>query len=105
MGSQGLYQNHWNPDLDPAIDVPKESSVWVRLPNLSIHCWTPSSLQSIGNRLGKYIDKAFPKENYSCARICVEVDIEAGLPEAVKLTVGDWHHFQKLDYEQIPFKC
>ena len=31
--------------------------------------------------------------------------MEAGLPEAIKLTVGDWHHFQKLDYEQLPFKC
>jgi hypothetical protein len=35
----------------------------------------------------------------------VEVDLEVGLPEAVKLKVGDWQHFQKLDYEQLPFKC
>ena len=35
----------------------------------------------------------------------MEVDLEAGLPEAVKLKVGDWHHYQKLDYEQLPFKC
>jgi hypothetical protein len=38
-------------------------------------------------------------------RICVEVDLEAGLPEAVKLKVGAWQHYQKLDYEQLPFKC
>jgi len=31
--------------------------------------------------------------------------LEAGLPEAVKLTVGSWTHFQKLDYEHLPFKC
>ena len=35
----------------------------------------------------------------------MEVDLEAGLPEAVKLKVGDSHHYQKLDYEQLPFKC
>jgi hypothetical protein len=31
--------------------------------------------------------------------------LKLGLPEAVKLTVGAWHHFQKLDYEQLSFKC
>jgi len=79
--------------------------VWVRLPNLSIHCWNPISLQTIGNKLGQYIDRADPKDQYSCARIYVEVDLEVGLPEVVKLKVGDWQHFQKLDYEQLPFKC
>ena len=33
------------------------------------------------------------------------MDLEAGLPEAVKLTVGSWTHYQKLDYEHLPFKC
>ena len=46
-----------------------------------------------------------PKDQYACSRICVEVDLEAGLPEAIKLTVGNWYHYQKLDYEQLPFKC
>ena len=40
-----------------------------------------------------------------CARICVEVDLEVGLPEAIKIRVGSWTHVQKLDYEQLPFKC
>jgi hypothetical protein len=105
MGTQGLYLNRWTPSFDPASEVPKDVPVWVRLPNLPIHCWNTSSLQAIGNGLGHYIDKADPKDQYSCARICVEVDLEVGLPEAVKLTVGDWQHFQKLDYEQLPFKC
>ena len=56
-------------------------------------------MQAIENKLGKYIDKAHPKDNYSCAHICVEVDLEAGLPAAIKLVIGEWHHFQKLDYE------
>jgi hypothetical protein len=93
------------PSFDPESEVPKEVPVWVRLPNLPIHCWNSSSLQAIGNGLGNYIDKADPKDQYSCARICVEVNLEVGLPEAVKLKVGEWQHFQKLDYEQLPFKC
>jgi hypothetical protein len=105
MGTQGLYLNRWTPDFDPSVDVPKEVPVWVRLPNLPVHCWNYQSLQKIGNGLGRFIDKADNKAQYSCARICVEVDLEAGLPEAVKLTVGSWYHYQKFDYEQLSFKC
>ena len=105
MGPQGLYLNGWTPDFDPEADIPKAVPVWVRLPNLPMHCWNPKSLQTIGNALGKYIDMANPKDQYACARLCVEVDLEAGLPEAINLTVGNWSHIQKLDYEQLPFKC
>jgi hypothetical protein len=105
MGTQGLYLNRWTPSFDPASEIPKDVPVWVRLPNLPIHCWNTSSLQAIGNGLGRYIDRAEPRDQYSCARICVEVDLEVGLPEAIKLKVGIWNHIQKLDYEQLPFKC
>ena len=55
--------------------------------------------------MGIFINMASPKDQYVCAQICVEVDIEASSPEAIKLTVGTWYHFQKLDYEQLSFKC
>jgi hypothetical protein len=45
------------------------------------------------------------KAHYTCARICVEVDLESGLPEEVNLTVGSSHHYQNLDYEQLSLKC
>jgi len=45
MGSQGLYLNRWTPDFDPTVDVPKEVPVWVRLPNLPIHCWNVQALE------------------------------------------------------------
>jgi hypothetical protein len=105
MGPQGLYLNKWSTDFDPAQDVPRAVPVWVRLPHLPLHCWNQGSLRSIGNALGKYIDQAPRKDQYSCARICVEVDLEIGLPEAIQLTVANWSHIQELDYEQLPFKC
>jgi hypothetical protein len=45
MGTQGLYLNRWTPDFDPNVDSPKEVPVWVRLPNLPVHCWSYESLQ------------------------------------------------------------
>jgi hypothetical protein len=105
MGPQGLYLNKWTPDFDPAVDVPTTVPVWVRLPNLPVHCWNWDSLKHIGDALGKFIDRANNNDQYDCARICVEVDLEVGLPEAIKIKVGSWTHVQVLDYEQIPFKC
>lgn len=35
----------------------------------------------------------------------MEVDLEEGLSEAIKLTVADWSHIQELDYELLSFKC
>jgi len=64
------------------------------------------SVRAIGNIVGKYIDRSEPKDNMqACARICVEVYLGKGLPEAIKLKVDDWTHIQQLDYEQTPFKC
>ena len=85
MGPQGLYLNGWTSDFNPEADTPKAVPVWVRLPNLPMHCWNPKSLHTIGNALGKYIDMASTKDQYACARICVEVDLEVGLPEAINL--------------------
>ena len=55
--------------------------------------------------MGNYIDRAERREQYTYVQICVQVDLEVGLPKAIKLTVVDWSHVQELDYEQLPFKC
>lgn len=69
MGPQCLYLNKWTLDFDPAVDVPKVVPVWVRLPNLPVHCWNWDSLMHIGNALGKFIDGVNNKDQYDCARI------------------------------------
>ena len=55
--------------------------------------------------MGKFIEWENNKDQYDCARTYVEVDLEVGLPKAIKINVGSWTHVQKLDYEQLPFKC
>jgi len=93
MDSRGLYLNKWTPDFDPELDVHNAVSVWVRLPHLLLHYWGDDSVRAIENAVGKYIDRCEPKDNMkACARICVEVDLGKGLPEAIKLKVDDWTH-------------
>ena len=97
--------NKWTPDFDLNQDVPFAVPIWVSLSHLPLHCWNSGSLESIGNSLRKYIDRADRRDQYTCARICVEVDLEVWIPEAINLTIVDWSHVQELDYEQLPFKC
>jgi hypothetical protein len=105
MGSRGLFLAPWTLDFNPEAEI-TAAPVWVRLPHLPLHLWGPGSLEDIGNKLGRFLDSAEPKgDQFTCARICVEVNLEKGLPEAIKLSLGEWCHIQELDYEQIPFKC
>jgi len=106
MDQRGLYLNRWTLDFDPEMDIPSTVPVWVRLPHLPLHCWGDESVKAIGNAVGKFIYRSEPRENmHTCARICVEVDLGKGLPEAIKIKVDQWTHIQQLDYEQLPFKC
>jgi hypothetical protein len=105
MGSKGMFLAPWTLDFNPGAEI-TAAPVWVRLPHLPLHLWGISSLEDIGNKLGRFLDRAEPKgEQFTCARICVEVNLEKGLPDAIKLSLGEWCHIQELDYEQIPFKC
>jgi hypothetical protein len=68
MGPRGLYLDKWTPDFDPEVDIPTTVPVWVKLPHLPLHCWGDEVLKSIGNSLGKCIDKAEPKPPmFACA--------------------------------------
>jgi hypothetical protein len=60
MGARGMYLNKWTPDFSPENDIPSAVPVWVRLPFLPLHCWNDETIRSIGNSLGKYIDRAEP---------------------------------------------
>jgi hypothetical protein len=88
-----MYLNQWSLNFSPENYVPSIVHVSVRLPHIPLHCWSNDSLCCIGNTLGCYIDRAEPKENiFSCARICVEVDLEKGLPKAMLITLNNWKH-------------
>ena len=101
-----MYLNKWDLSFDPEKYFHSSIPVWVKLPHLPLHCWNDEYLKAIGNTLKKYIDKSEPKPPmFSCARICVEVDLEKGLPEAINLSMNGWNHLQTVDYGKILFKC
>ena len=106
MGLRGMHLNKWDLSFDPEKEIPKAVLVWAKLPRIPLHYWNDEDFCSIGNTLGKYINKLEPKAPmFSCARICVEVYLEKGLPNAINLSIDGWNHLQTVDYEKIPFKC
>ena len=60
MGSRGLFLVPWTLDLNPGAEI-TTTPVWVRLPHLPLHLWGISSLEDIGNKLGRFLDRAEPK--------------------------------------------
>lgn len=70
-----------------------------------MHFWNNDAFATIGNSLGKYHVREDPKNNFYCARICVEADLEEGLPTEIKINLNGWIHVKSLDYDQLLFKC
>jgi hypothetical protein len=105
MGSRGLFISHWTLDFNPEMEI-SSPTVWIRLPHLPLIFWGVESFKAIGDKVGHYITHSEPKNNiFTCARICVEMDFEKGLPEMIQINLEGWSHLQALDYEQVPFKC
>jgi hypothetical protein len=89
MGSRGLFLGPWTLDFNLEAEI-TAAPVWGRLPHLPLHLWGTRSLEDIGNKLGLFLDRAEPKgDQFTCARICVEVNLKKGLPEAIKLSLGN----------------
>ena len=106
MGPRGIHLNKWDLSFDPKKYIPSSVLVWVKFPHLPLHYWSDEDLKAIGNTLGKYIDNSEPKPPmFSCVRICVEVDLEKGFPEAINMSMYSSNHLQAVDYGHIPFKC
>jgi hypothetical protein len=98
--SRGVYLNSCSLDFNLENNIPTIVSVWVFLPHLPINFWNEASLPTIRNTLKKFIDLAELKESlFSCAYICIEVDLEKGLLEDIQLTAGIWKYFQPVDYK------
>ena len=78
MGPRGMFLNKSSLGFDPNLDVPSVVPMWVNLLHLPTHFWNQDAFLEIGNSLVKYLDFLNSKENFSFARIRIDVDLEAG---------------------------
>jgi len=67
-----------------------------------------STFKAIRNKLGKYVktsEETLKGRYASYARICIEMDVSAALPEAISLEFRDEEWIQRIHYEKIQFRC
>jgi hypothetical protein len=106
-GRAGLSMQLWTPAFNPSMDCISSAPIWVRLPYFPLHFWGDDFLQSIGNGLGKFVCRSpDSKQSHSTfARICVEMDLSKGFLAEIILQGKDYSRTQKLDYENLSFRC
>ena len=82
--------------------------VCMRLPNLPLPFWHHLVLEDIGNLLGRFIKSDSDRKEpgvFTYARICVEIDLSKGIPNRLQLKHESFNWNQRLDYENIAFRC
>ena len=97
----------WSPTFDASTTVFSLAPGWVKLPNIPLHFWGLTSLQSIGNALEKFHSRSQKTETTftTYARIFVEMDFSKGFPAEIILDGKGYSCTQKSYYEQIHFRC
>lgn len=82
--------------------------VWVRLQNFSLRGILPDILEDIGDSIEHLIkvgSDQLSKGFVNFVRLCVEVELNEGLPDKIVPKQGYKEYSQPLDYENTTFKC
>ncbi|CAO2826291.1 unnamed protein product [Amaranthus hypochondriacus] len=99
----------WNRDFDFKDEILRVIPVWVRLPNLPLHCWGEEALSRIVSAIGVPIlaDECTTKQlKVSYARVLVEVDVTQDFVKDIKVRDNTGREFwQKAIPEWKPFYC
>lgn len=87
MGWRGMFLAPWSLDFNLEAEI-TIAQVWVGFPYLHLHLWGKNSLMGIDNKLGHFLDNVNKKGvKFSCSHIFVEINLEKGILEALKLNV------------------
>ncbi|XP_056695221.1 uncharacterized protein [Spinacia oleracea] len=99
----------WSPDFNFYEEVLKVIPLWVKFPNLPLHCWGSDSLSRISSLLGVHIcaDECTTRQDrVSFARVLVEMDITTTLPDHVWVEDAYGTMFkQEVKYDWKPAYC
>jgi len=106
--SSPMLLKPWTPMFDASRERVDIIPIWVRLPALPHQYWEEKYFKIIGNKIGEYLEadnSYLETRQRKMARILVNINVREGLGDEVDLVLGPFHHTQRLDYENIPFRC
>jgi len=107
-GRVGLFVTLWFPGFDANSMVVTKWSIWVRLHNLPLLFWQHEVLEVIGNSLGRFLKmdrEKMDKGMFNFSHICVEMDLNKGIPNRIHLTHQDFKWTPWLYFENTAFRC
>ncbi|KAI0498597.1 hypothetical protein KFK09_019487 [Dendrobium nobile] len=100
--------DRWTQSFNPNSLKGLTSPIWIRLPNLPLHCWDEINICRIASMVGKpyLIDgNMFQWSRREFRRICVRIELDAKLPTGVWVEGANDKFYQKIEYEKIPSLC
>lgn len=99
----------WTPSFKLHDEVLRCVPIWVKFPNLPLHCWTVDSLSRIASTLGQPVcaDECTSRQlRISFARVLVDIDITKELKQTIWIEDPDGNLTeQKVIYEWTPPFC
>ncbi|KAI0492156.1 hypothetical protein KFK09_026422 [Dendrobium nobile] len=98
------WSTHFSPNSLKGISAP----IWVRLPNLPLHCWDDINICRIASIIGKpYLldGNSFQWGTREYARICIRVPLKEKLPFGVWVEGLNGKCYQKFEYKGIAKLC
>uniref|UniRef100_A0A6N2K7N6 DUF4283 domain-containing protein n=1 Tax=Salix viminalis TaxID=40686 RepID=A0A6N2K7N6_SALVM len=105
-GSKPFILKPWSRDMSLEIKELKSAPIWIKLPNLRLHLWSPEALSKIVSLVGRplFADTVTASRETLCfARVCVEVDFDKMLPDSVTIEDDKGYRYdQKVEYEWKP---
>ncbi|XP_074267052.1 uncharacterized protein LOC141590354 [Silene latifolia] len=101
LGSSSLIMKQWYPNFSMEMDKVSTVPIWVLLPDLEPFLWLESVLSKMASKIGKpfFADlNTTCKTKLSFARILVEADVSATLPDQIVLNTP-FHGCGKLGHQ------
>ncbi|KAK9757812.1 hypothetical protein RND81_01G187800 [Saponaria officinalis] len=109
LGSNSIILKQWSYTFSFEMDKVSVVPIWILFTGLDPYLWSDVVLSKMASKVGKplFADKTTAsKSRLSFARIMVEVDVAAPLPEYVWInTPFSGSYAQQIEYEWVPYYC
>lgn len=106
INNRHVIMKPWATNFSFQNEVLKMIPLWVRFPNLPLHCWNKRSLSKISSGIGTLLyadDCTTNVAHISYARVLIDMDITKALPKCVTVLDPKGNHLeQEIAYEWEP---
>ncbi|XP_020701446.1 uncharacterized protein LOC110113283 [Dendrobium catenatum] len=108
IGGNIIELDRWYPNVSPESLKGLTAPIWIRMPNLPLHCWDEQNIYRIASKIGTliYLDgNSFKWGKREYAHVCSCLNLDKKVPNSVWIEGMHGRSFQKVVYEKISSLC